>query len=64
MPLRSRNIDLFHAHHRIKRALCLVAAGSKRLGQHARRDLPGDSPLVFAPATRAFLAALPTMALQ
>ena len=52
------DIDLRHVHHRIKRALCFVAAGSKRLGQHARCDLPGDAPLVFAPATRAFLAAI------
>src|SRR3954468_24142438 len=26
------------------------AAGRQRLGQYARRDLPGDAPLVFAPA--------------
>ena len=44
------DVDLLHAHHRIKRALCFIAAGRQRLGQHARRDLPGDAPLVFAPA--------------
>ena len=43
---------LLHAHHRIERALCFIAAGSERLGQNARRDLPGDAPLVFAPAAR------------
>src|SRR5205085_412057 len=29
-----------------------------RLHQHARRDLPGDAPLVLAPAARALLAAI------
>src|SRR5215468_8743969 len=51
-------VDLLHAHHRIERALCFVAAGSQRLGQHARRDLPGDTPLVFAPTASALLAAI------
>src|SRR4029077_11001488 len=45
-------------HHRIKRALCFIAAGRQRLGQHARRDLPRHAPLVFAPAARALLAAI------
>src|SRR6195256_3541334 len=52
------DVDLLHAHHRIKRALCFIAAGRHRLGQHARRDLPGDAPLVFAPAARTLLAAI------
>src|SRR5436305_4745603 len=52
------DVDLLHAHHRTKRALCLIAAGRHRLHQHARRDLPGDAPLVFAPAARTFLAAI------
>src|SRR5262249_53331392 len=51
-------VDLSHAHHCIERALCFVAAGSQRLGQHARRDLPGDAPLVFAPTALALLAAI------
>jgi len=34
------DINLPLAHHRIERALCFVAAGSQRLDQHARRDLP------------------------
>jgi hypothetical protein len=51
------DVDLLHAHHRIKRPLCFIAAGGQRLGQHARRDLPGNAPLVFAPAARALLAA-------
>ena len=38
------DVDLLHAHHRIKRALCFIAASRQRLGQHARRDLPGDVP--------------------
>src|SRR5262245_23007090 len=51
-------VDLSHAHHRIERGLCFVAAGSQHLGQHARRDLPGDAPLVFAPTALALLAAI------
>ena len=44
------NVDLLHVHHRIKCALCFIAAGRQRLGQDARRDLPGNAPLVLAPA--------------
>src|SRR5436190_9194508 len=52
------DVDLLHAHHRLKRALCFVAAGRHRLSQHARRDLPGDTPPVFAPAARALLSTI------
>ena len=52
------NVDLLHAHHRTERAPCLLAAGRERLGQYTRRDLPGDAPLVFAPAARALLATI------
>src|SRR3954447_462075 len=52
------NINLPHAHHRLERALCLVTPGGKRLGQHARRDLPRHAPLVFAPTARTLLAAI------
>src|SRR6266699_2098766 len=52
------DVDLRHAHHRIKRALCFIAAGRQRLGQHTWRDLPRHAPLVFAPAARALLAAI------
>src|SRR3546814_2540962 len=52
------DVDLLHVHHRIKRALCFIAADRQRLGQHARRDLPRDAPLVLAPAARALLAAI------
>src|SRR5262249_12553757 len=51
-------VDLLHPHHRIECTLCFVAASGQRLGQHARRDLPGNPPLVFAPAARAFLPAI------
>src|SRR3954454_14537747 len=51
------DVDLLHCHHRIKRALCFIAAGRHRLGQHTRRDLPRNAPLVFAPAARTLLAA-------
>jgi uncharacterized protein YndB with AHSA1/START domain len=36
----------------------IIATGRERLGQQARRDLPGDAPLVLAPAARALLAAI------
>jgi hypothetical protein len=52
------DVDLLHGHHRIKRALSFIASGRQRLCQHARRDLPGDAPLVFAPAASAFLPAI------
>jgi hypothetical protein len=45
-------------HHRIKRAFCFSAAGSQRLGQYARRDLPGDAPFVLAPTASTFLTAI------
>src|SRR4029453_3597983 len=52
------DVDLSHAHHSFKRALCFIAAGRHRFGQYTRRDLPRHAPLVFAPAARAFLAAI------
>src|SRR4051794_26143570 len=52
------NVDLLHAHHRVERTLGFSAAGRQRLGEHARRDLPGDAPFVLAPAARALLAAI------
>src|SRR5207247_6419736 len=52
------DVDLLHAHHGIECALCFIAAGRQRLCQHARRDLPGDAPLVLAPAARALLASI------
>lgn len=52
------DVDLAHFHHRCKGAFGFSAAGRHRVRQHARRDLPGDSPSVFAPAARAFLAAV------
>src|SRR5262249_21613800 len=52
------DVNLLHSHHRIKRALCFIAAGRQRLGQHSRRDLPGDAPLVLAPAALALLATI------
>src|SRR4051812_8670968 len=35
-----------------------MPASREGLGQHARRDLPGNAPFVFAPAARALLAAI------
>jgi hypothetical protein len=49
---------IFFIHHRIKRALCFIVAGRHRVGQHTRRDLPRHTRLVFAPTTRALLAAV------
>src|SRR5688572_2201231 len=52
------DVDLLHAHHRFERALRLGATDRQRVGEHARRDLPGDAPLVLAPAARALLASV------
>src|SRR4051812_31816496 len=35
------DVDFAHSHHRLESALCFIAAGRKRVAQHARRDLPG-----------------------
>src|SRR5262249_35610336 len=39
-------------------ALSVVPPDTQSPGQHARRDLPGEAPLVFAPAALALLAAI------
>src|SRR6187402_3633802 len=52
------DVDLSHAHHSLKRALCFIAAGRHRFGQYTRRDLPRHTPLVLTPAARALLAAV------
>src|SRR6185312_14305798 len=57
-PLDSGDVDLSHVHHSVKRALCLSATSCHCFGQHPRRDLPRHTPFVFAPAARAFLAAI------
>src|SRR5262249_38804619 len=45
------NVDLPHRHHRLERALRLVAAGRKRVGQRPRCDLPGQAPADLAPCS-------------
>src|SRR5262245_8923398 len=50
---------LLHRHHRVEGTLRLTATSRKRVGQHARGDLPGETPTVLAPAA---LALLPTIA--
>ena len=62
--LNGGDVDLLHRHHRLKGALCLSAAGRKRIGQRARGDLPGEAPAVLAPAACAFRPPLPTIAFQ
>jgi hypothetical protein len=52
------DVDLLHAHHGLERALGLGAAGGHGFHENARRDLPGDAPLVLAPAAGALLAAV------
>src|SRR6202008_3906914 len=42
----------------IKCALGFGTASRHRLGQHARRDLPGNAPFVLAPAASALLPAI------
>src|SRR3979490_717559 len=52
------DVDFLHAQHGSECAFCFSAAGRHRLHQHARRDLPGDAPLVLAPAARTLLASI------
>jgi hypothetical protein len=52
------DVDLVHLHHRGEGALGGLAAGSHGVGQDARGNLPGDAPLVLAPAGVALLAAV------
>ena len=49
------DVDLVHFHHGGEGALGFGAAGRHRVQQHARRDLPEDSPAVFASTERATL---------
>src|SRR6187455_1731395 len=53
------DVDLFHRHHRIERALGYsgIAIGD-RFGQCNRRDLPVQAPFVLAPAARALRTAV------
>src|ERR1700704_6406872 len=52
------DVDLLHRHHRLEGTLCLTPPSRKRLGQHARGDLPREAPAVLAPPALAFLAAI------
>src|SRR6185295_2784216 len=56
--LNRGDVDFLHFHHRIESALCFIAANRKRVGQYARRDLPGNSPFIFAPSALALLSAI------
>src|SRR5262245_51273882 len=57
-PLDRGDVDFLHSHHRVESALCFIAASRKRVGQHTRRDLPGNSPFVLAPPALALLPAI------
>src|SRR5688500_18509034 len=51
------DVDLFHLHHRIERALGGSAIWiGYRSCQSQRRNLPGQAPFVFAPAARTLFA--------
>src|SRR6267142_15698 len=53
------DVDLFHLHHRIERALGGSAIGiGYRLCQNQRCNLPGQAPFVLAPAARTLFAAV------
>src|SRR3954464_2279044 len=53
------DVDLAHFHHRLERALGGGAIGiGDGVGQRDRRNLPGQSPFVLAPAACALLAAI------
>src|SRR5215212_9446507 len=53
------DVDFFHLHHRIERALGDGAIGiGYRFYQSQRCNLPGQAPFVFAPAARTLFAAV------
>src|SRR5205814_5455279 len=52
------DVELLHRHHRLEGTLCLIATSRKRVGQHARGDLPREAPAVLAPTALTFLAAI------
>src|SRR3954454_15176798 len=56
--LNRGDVDLLHRHHCLEGALRGVSALVEGIDQHARRDLPGEAPLVLAPAALAFLTAV------
>ena len=58
------DVDLRHRHHRLEGTLRLTAASRHRVGERARRDLPGEAPTILAPAARLSLPPLPTIAFQ
>jgi len=42
----------------------LIATCRERIGQRARRDLPGEAPPILAPTTLLSVPPLPTIAFQ
>ena len=59
------DVDLFHLHHRIERALGGSGIGiGDRFRQRNRRNLPEHAPFVLAPAARTLFAAVATIAFQ
>src|SRR5437764_8928754 len=50
------DVDLPHRHHRLKGAFAWLTALGGQFEQTLRRDLPGEAPLVLAPAAGAFFA--------
>jgi len=53
------DVDLFHLHHRIERALGGSGIGiGYRSRQRQRRNLPGQAPFVLAPAAGTLFAAV------
>jgi hypothetical protein len=52
------DVDLFHLHHRIERALGGSSIGiGYRFCQSQRRNLPRKAPFILAPAARTLFAA-------
>src|SRR3954470_11896993 len=53
------DVDLLHLHHGVEHALSGSGVGTgDGLRQHDRRNLPGQSPFVLAPAAHTLLAAI------
>ena len=56
--LNLRHVDLAHVHHGVEGAFGFFSAFAERVREDPWRDLPGDAPLVLAPAAGALLPAV------
>src|SRR5215210_6909947 len=58
-PLQLRDVELLHPHHRVHRAVRLLAVGiGQQPRQRRRRDLPREAEAILEPAARSLFAAV------